>query len=198
MKWINGNRENLPSVDNSDFPKKYVVRFKGDDPRSGWVDISLMTAEEMTDIVYPDRWEYLDESESSSYSPQALVKTLERLKKHIREELMFSTGTGRQPRQGKNEAYYNVIESIDDMLSSYREGKGEEQNGWIKITEGCEMTLLGEEYNVVWDLEDGGDPVVTTMEWNVKLKKWEDHRGESTAEQRITHYRPLPKPPKKL
>lgn len=40
---------------------------------------------------------------------------LDKLYNYIREELMFSTESGRQPREGKNVAYYNVLEAIEDL-----------------------------------------------------------------------------------
>jgi hypothetical protein len=61
MKWINGNRSELPEIDYDDFPKQYLVRVKGDDPRSGWVWCGYLTAEKMREVK-EDYWEYLDES----------------------------------------------------------------------------------------------------------------------------------------
>lgn len=79
MRWRSG--KDLPPIDDSDFPRKYVCRFKGDDPRSGWVDVSIMTAAEMREENYDDYWEWLDEQSLSS-SPaedkvQILVEALE-------------------------------------------------------------------------------------------------------------------------
>lgn len=67
---------------------------------------------------------------------QVMREALEKLKNHIREELMFTMENGRQPREGKNDAYYNVIESIDDLLSS--SGQGDETKGedWISVEDG--------------------------------------------------------------
>lgn len=65
MKWIPGYKtELLPPDDRyEDFQKVYVCRFKGDDPRSGWVDIKLYSAYVMREIHYSDYWEWLDENE---------------------------------------------------------------------------------------------------------------------------------------
>ena len=62
--WVSGRRR-LPSDDShEDFPRQYTVRFKGDDPRSGWVDTAIMTAKELHEETYDDYWEWYDDSES--------------------------------------------------------------------------------------------------------------------------------------
>lgn len=65
MQWISGHKKELlpPDDSNEDFQKLYVCRFKGDDPRSGWVDIKLYAAYVMREIDYSDYWEWLDESD---------------------------------------------------------------------------------------------------------------------------------------
>lgn len=40
---------------------------------------------------------------------------LDKLKNYIRDELMFTMGNGRQPNEGKNNAYYNVLEAIEQL-----------------------------------------------------------------------------------
>lgn len=64
MKWIPGYKKDILPPDDSheDFQKLYVCRFKGDDPRSGWVDIKLYAAYVMREMNYDDYWEWLDES----------------------------------------------------------------------------------------------------------------------------------------
>ena len=62
-RWVNGNKR-LPSISNEDFPKEYLIRVKGDDPRSGWVHTEYITAESMRDIK-EDWWEWLEETPSS-------------------------------------------------------------------------------------------------------------------------------------
>lgn len=60
MKWIPCTSTERPADDSwSHDPMVYVVRFKGDDPRSGWVDVKLLTAEQIQNINYPDYWEWL-------------------------------------------------------------------------------------------------------------------------------------------
>lgn len=62
-RWTNGRKkELLPPIDNDDFPKKYVVRVYGDDPRSGCVYCGMETAEKMRDINEDGYWEWLDEN----------------------------------------------------------------------------------------------------------------------------------------
>lgn len=61
--WVNG-RKRMPDIDDSDYPKKYVVRVYGDDPRSGCIYIGYETAEQMMSIEKEEDgyWEWLDES----------------------------------------------------------------------------------------------------------------------------------------
>lgn len=75
MRWRSG--KDLPPIDDSDFPIKYVCRFKGDDPRSGWVDVAIMTAAEMKEENYDEYWEWLDESLSSSPAEDKVAYTME-------------------------------------------------------------------------------------------------------------------------
>ena len=52
MKWTRITKESLPPIDDyEDYPKKYLVRVKGDDPRSGWVYVKYETAAEMQDLL---------------------------------------------------------------------------------------------------------------------------------------------------
>src|SRR5688572_4484369 len=69
MQWISGKKR-LPEIDNdSDFPEQYTVRFKGDDPRSGWVEAAIMTAEEMHNEKYDNYWEWYDPEKEETESP---------------------------------------------------------------------------------------------------------------------------------
>jgi hypothetical protein len=73
MRWIPIKKETLPPIDDGeDYPKKYLVRGKGDDPRSGWVDACFRTAEQMEYYSQGfDRAEYLDESPDSKGNTSA-------------------------------------------------------------------------------------------------------------------------------
>jgi len=55
---------------------------------------------------------------------------------------------------------------------------------------------VGGEYNVVWDLEDDGEPVTSTMEYDAINKIWVDTRGANTECKTVLLYQPLPHPPK--
>jgi hypothetical protein len=61
-RWVNGNKKELwPGIDNSDSPEQYLIRVKGDDPRSGWVHTEYCPASEFI-YIKEDYWEWLDES----------------------------------------------------------------------------------------------------------------------------------------
>lgn len=71
-------------------------------------------------------------------------------------------------------------------------------NGWVKFDASDNKTFprLGDCYNVVWDMEDGGLPTTTTMEWDAINNRWRDVIGTPEADQIILYWQPLPPPPK--
>lgn len=71
MKWIPlRSKKDLPKDDSfEDYPKKYLVRVKGDDPRSGWVYVAYETAAQMKNLLQEDYAEYLDEDEDPNTFP---------------------------------------------------------------------------------------------------------------------------------
>lgn len=81
--WICGYMHKPSDDDGEDFPRQYVVRFKGDDPRSGWVDIALMSSKEIRECEYPDYWEWLDESPSLPVVVNSAELENERLKREL-------------------------------------------------------------------------------------------------------------------
>ena len=66
---------------------------------------------------------------------------------------------------------------------------------WIKCTD--EQPHATDEYNVVWNLDEGMEPVVTTMEWCNVEKQWKDVAGfcDSIETDKVTHWQPLPNLP---
>jgi hypothetical protein len=65
--WVPITKETLPPDDSGeDYPKEYLIRCKGDDPRSGWVVVCYRTAEQMLYAASQfDYAEYLLESATS-------------------------------------------------------------------------------------------------------------------------------------
>lgn len=66
-------------------------------------------------------------------------------------------------------------------------------DGWISVKD--RLPELGEEYNVVWDLKDGGEPLTTTVEWDSIRKIWFDETYPDGYKD-ILFWQPLPPPPK--
>lgn len=66
-------------------------------------------------------------------------------------------------------------------------------NAWISIKQ---PPRRGDEYNVVWVLDDGGPPVTTTMTYHAKLNEWRDTMGTNrvVSTEEIPFWRPLPNP----
>ncbi len=68
------------------------------------------------------------------------------------------------------------------------------RQGWTKVEDG--LPDIGGEYNVVWDLEDGQEPVVSTMEYDAIKKKWIDTRSwEGQICETVLSWMPLPNKP---
>lgn len=56
---------------------------------------------------------------------------------------------------------------------------------------------LGDEYLVVWNLQDGHYPVISCMDWDAIEKKWTDPRcNNRERDEEILYWARLPKPPK--
>ena len=70
------------------------------------------------------------------------------------------------------------------------------ESKWIDVKDF--LPELGDEYNVVYDLEDGEPPLTTTMEFDAINKKWLDVIGAGIDKTDvILFWKPLPKPPTK-
>lgn len=62
LEWVyGGDKDKLPQIDDwEDFPEKYLIRVKGDGPRSGYVHVAYVDASDMREIK-EDYWEWLKE-----------------------------------------------------------------------------------------------------------------------------------------
>lgn len=63
----------------------------------------------------------------------------------------------------------------------------------------------GGEYNVIYDLEDGGEPVVTTMDYYIPLPRnddkkegWYDVRGVGDKCETVLYWKDLPSVPPQI
>ena len=65
---------------------------------------------------------------------------------------------------------------------------------WINVND--KFPKLNDEYLVVWDLEDGGHPVVSSMDFDVKRKCFIDPRGTNEPVDGILFWGEYPPPPK--
>lgn len=66
-------------------------------------------------------------------------------------------------------------------------------NQWISIKE--QLPSVGEEFNLIQDIQDGlGDPVSTCGEWNA-IKKYFEYIGTDVEISNVTHWQPLPPQP---
>jgi len=70
------------------------------------------------------------------------------------------------------------------------------EHKWIDCNK--RQPKLGDEYNVVWNLDDGEYPTSTTMEWDAIKKRWIDVAGGLRADKtdQILYWSQIPKPPK--
>lgn len=81
-------------------------------------------------------------------------------------------------------------------LKSQLEAKAvgvEKSDAWISAEQEPEF---GGEYNVLYDLEDGESPLVTTMDYDKINKLWMDTRGANIPIHTVLFWKPLPEPPK--
>lgn len=89
------------------------------------------------------------------------------------------------------------IEALKKQVSSLIEYKDEltknllNTNNWIDVSVEPEF---GDEYNVVYDLQDGGIPLTTTMEYDKVEKVWKDVIGSGGICNTVISWQPLPKP----
>lgn len=67
-----------------------------------------------------------------------------------------------------------------------------EKDRWISIKD--RLPELGEEFNVIVDLNDGMDPVASCADWNAIKKEW-FYIGTEIKMTGVTHWQPLPTPP---
>lgn len=66
------------------------------------------------------------------------------------------------------------------------------QSKWIDVSIEPEF---GGEYNVVYDLEDGGELVVSTMDYDKITKQWMDTRGANNPIHTVKLWKKLPDKP---
>lgn len=138
MKWIHPmDKADYPEIDGDDFPKEYIVRFKGDDPRSGWVDIQYMTAEQIREINYPDRWEYLVESESPSTPSGEAEGTDALLQDCITAFKVLETVTKKLKLNIGSSATHNLINRIQSELQKCTCNKDMQGESLIGGYAGC-------------------------------------------------------------
>ena len=127
MKWTRITKESLPPIDDyEDYPKKYLVRVKGDDPRSGWVSVKYETAAEMQDLLQEDYAEYLGESPESTVWPGVGLLEEIQLRKEVYEKVLRekmwpeSRTAPDQPEQFSREDMWKVA-AIGDLDSQWFE-----------------------------------------------------------------------------
>lgn len=69
-----------------------------------------------------------------------------------------------------------------------------EESKWISVED--RLPTVGDEYNVVYDLQDGDEPLATTMQYDAIDKKWIDIIGAGLECKTVLYWQPLPSPPK--
>lgn len=87
----------------------------------------------------------------------------------------------------------NIISAMEEYAEICHQQKIE--NSWISIEK--ELPEFTDEYNVVWDLQDGGEPLTTTMEYDSINKKWIDIINNRIECFTVLYWQKLPKPIKK-
>lgn len=84
-------------------------------------------------------------------------------------------------------AGYNVANAkLEEQAKEIERLKGEK---WIDVSV---EPKFGGEYNVVYDLEDGGELVVSTMDYDKTTKLWMDTRGANIPIFTVKKWQELP------
>ena len=78
------------------------------------------------------------------------------------------------------------------ILTRYRDGELVEKDRWISVKD--RLPELGEEFNVIVDLNDGMEPLASCADWNALKKEW-FYIGTEMKMTGVTHWQPLPTPP---
>jgi len=86
----------------------------------------------------------------------------------------------------------SMIKTALTILTRYRDGELVEKDRWISVKD--RLPELGEEFNVIVDLNDGMEPLASCADWNALKKEW-FYIGTEMKMTGVTHWQPLPTPP---
>lgn len=88
-----------------------------------------------------------------------------------------------------------IIKAMEEYASQKVDERKIASDAWIYCRN--KQPNVGDCYNVLWDLEDGDVPVVTTMEWDAIKKIWIDVINEIKPDEtkNVIAWQPLPEPP---
>lgn len=86
---------------------------------------------------------------------------------------------------------YDDFYSPDEVFELIQQFQPE-GDGWVKCSD--MLPEFGGDYNVVLELNDGGEPVSGIMEFDGVHKKWL-YPGTDCLCSDVTHWRELPQPP---
>lgn len=98
--------------------------------------------------------------------------------------------------EGDHDLKLSIRAGITDFVRELKKEWATQQpielkEDWMSVED---APKINGEYNVVWDLEDGSNPVVTTMEFD--RGKWIDTRGSnSDVTNLVLLWKELPEPP---
>lgn len=73
-----------------------------------------------------------------------------------------------------------------------------EEKPWIKCSD--KQPEIGDEYQVVWNLDDNHYTTVTSMDWDAKEQIWTDPRGVEgkSMNESVLYWKELAEPPKDI
>ncbi len=96
---------------------------------------------------------------------------------------------GEVPEHSMRIRDYKIMLSI---LTAYRDGELVEKDRWISVKDN--LPELGDQFNVIVDLNDGMDPVASCADWDAIKKEW-FYIATEMKMTGVTHWQPLPTPP---
>lgn len=80
---------------------------------------------------------------------------------------------------------YFIAERVLNSLPDSETGNGE----WISVNQ---PPTIGDEYLVVYDLKDGGEPLTTCMQYDAQTNEWHDERGAGVKCDTVLFWKELP------
>lgn len=118
------------------------------------------------------------------------------MENNLKERLTILLPTDEEVEQWYSDNIDESIATVSNSIYKFRLYLNDRaKSTWISVK--TKLPDIGEEYNVVMDLQDGlGNPVSSTLEYDSISKKW-TYPGTDIEVTNVIYWQPLPLPPGK-